>query len=390
MTAWRAIGLVMRRELRARLLSKTFVVSLAVIVGLIVVVTGLTRVFGGDDAVRIGLVGPQPTDAVEGLTALADAAEVEIEVVPVDDRTAAELLVTDGELDGAVVDGRELLMRRSSEKLITLATAAWGQAALVDGLRDVGLSDTEIGAALTAAEPLEVVEIDTDPDADAREAIAFATVILMFVSIQITGGYIMLGIFEEKTTRVVELVLSSIPARHLLAGKILGIGILGLIQVVVLAGAALVTGTVSGSSIGPALDPALLASAVVWFVLGYLLYGAVFAAGASLAPRQEDAQATLAPVTMILLVSYLSVIATADDPSGLGASVVSWVPVTAPFAMPGRIAANEAAWWEVLGSLVVTAAAVGVVLLLAERIYVRSVLHTDRKIGWREAWSLQN
>lgn len=390
MSAWQAIGLIMRRELRARLFSRTFAISLAVIVGLIVVLTGLTRIFGGDDAVRIATVGQQPTGAVEALALLADTAEVDVEVVTVGDRAEAERLVLDGELDGAVIDGRELVMRRVSEKVVTLVTPVWGQAGLVDRLRGAGLSDAEITGALGAAGPLELVEIDTDPDADARETVAFATVILMFISIQVSGGYIMLGIFEEKTTRVVELVLSSIPARYLLAGKILGIGILGLIQVAVLAGTALVTSTVSGSSIGPALDPLLLVAAIGWFILGYLLYGAVFAAGASLAPRQEDAQATLAPVTMILLISYLSVVATADDPSSLGARVVSWIPVTAPFAMPGRIAAKAAPWWEVVGSLAVTAAAVAVVILLAERIYVRSVLHTDRKIGWREAWSLQN
>jgi ABC-2 type transport system permease protein len=390
MTAHHAVWLIMRREIRARLFSRTFAISLAVIVAVIVAVSGLGRLLGGDDTIRIGLVGDQPAGAVAGLESLARSAGIEIEVGPVADRAEGERLLLGGDLDGVVVDGRTLLMDRIADDVVTLVAPVWQQAGLVDGLEARGLGESEIGDTLEAARPVEVVEIDPDPESGARERVAFATVVLMFVAIQVTGGYIMMGIFEEKSTRVVELILASVPARHLLAGKVLGIAVLGLVQVAVLASTAIITSTASGAEIGSAVDPILLASSIVWFLLGYLLYGAVFAAGASLAPRQEDAQATLAPVTLILLVSYLGVISTAGDPTGTAARVVSWIPLTAPFAMPGRIAAEAAPWWEMLGSLAVTGAGAVVVLLVAERIYVRSILHTDRKLGWREAWSMEN
>ena len=113
------------------------------------------------------------------------------------------------------------------------------------------------------------------------------------------------------------------------------------------------------------------------------------AAGASLAPRQEDAQATLAPISLIQMLSYFVVIVVASEPSSLGARIVSWIPVTAPFAMPSRMAAGLVPWWEIVGSVALCLVSVVAVLLLAERIYVRSVIHTDRKLGWREAWSLE-
>ena len=92
---------------------------------------------------------------------------------------------------------------------------------------------------------------------------------------------------------------------------------------------------------------------------------------------------------VVLMLSYFGAIFAASDPKSTLATVVSWVPLTAPFAMPGRIASGDAQWWEVLGAMGLTAVAAAVVLRLAERIYVRSVIHTDRKLGWREAWVLE-
>ena len=389
MSPRRIIWLIARRELRARLFSRAFLIGLAVIVVLITAVSLLgALVDDSDDPLRIGVVGDQPAGALDNLLLLADAVETEIELSRPDSRTAAEEQLEAGELDAAVVGGPTLLMVQTSNRIVSLVGPAWQQAGLVGGMAAAGLEGPEIDRALTGAAPIEVVELEPDPESEAREAVAFASVILMFVAIQVAGSYIMLGVFEEKSTKVVELILASVPARYLLAGKILGIAVIGLIQVVVLAITAVVASAVVGSSALPAISPALLATSLVWFLLGYLLYGAVFAAGASLAPRQEDAQSTLAPISMILLISYIAVLGTSGDPSGWPARVVSWIPFTSPFAMPGRIAADAAPWWEIAGSLVVTAMAVVGVLLLAERIYVRSVIHTDRKLGWREAWSL--
>lgn len=386
----RAIALVSRREVRSRLTSRAFTVGLATTVALIFVVFGLGSVFGSDDPARIGLVGQQPDGALLGLEQVAELSDTEVELTEFASRADAELAIEEGEIDGAIVDGTDLVVMDGGSGLVALVTPAWQQASLVGALGDAGLDQADITGALTDAVPLSVVELDPDPEADEREALAFVSVILLFVGIQLAGAYILMGVFEEKSTKVVELVLSSIRARDLLLGKVIGVGILGVIQIVALAGSALGAATLFGSSAVPSVTVGLLFSGLVWFILGYLLYGSVFAAGASLAPRQEDAQSTLAPVSVLLMVSYFGAIFAANDPQSLLATVISWVPFTAPFAMPGRYAAGEAQWWEVAGSMLLTAAAAAVVLSLAERIYVRSVIHTDRKLGWREAWSLES
>ncbi len=388
--ATRAIGLISRREIQSRLLSKAFLGGVLTTVALIFGVFALGSFFGGDDEVRLGLVGSQPDGAVEALGVVADRTETELDLTSFSSVADAEAALEAGDVDGLVVDGAELRMVETDNDLVALVTPAWQQAALVGGLSDAGLGDDAIAGAFDVAAPLTVVELEPDPEGDEREAVAFFSVILLFIAIQVAGAYILMGVFEEKSTKVVELVLSSVRARHLLLGKIIGVGVLGLVQVVVLAGSAITAAAIFGSDALPSLTAGLLISGVVWFVLGYLLYGSVFAAGASLAPRQEDAQSTLGPVSVVLMLSYFGAIFAASDPQSTLARVVSWVPLTAPFAMPGRIASGDALWWEVIGSMAITAVAAAGVLLLAERIYVRSIIHTDRKLGWREAWSLQS
>ena len=389
MTPWSATKIIAQREIRSRVFSRPFLVGLLTTVGLIFGGFGLASVINSDDPVRIGLVGDQPANATLALEAIADLDETEIELETFADRATAEQAVLDGEVDGAVIDD-EIVMTEVDSQVVALVTPAWQQADLVSELGTAGLEPSAIDRAFAQAVPLEIVELEPQDDSEARQAVAFFSVILLFIAIQVAGAFIMMGVFEEKSTKVVELVLSSIPARYLLAGKVIGIGLLGLIQVAALAGSAIAAASIFGSSALPAISPALIGFGLIWFILGYLLYGSIFAAGASLAPRQEDAQATLAPVSIILMLSYFGAIFTAAEPDGIAARIVSWLPFTAPFAMPGRIAAGDALWWEVVGSMAVTAACAGAVLLLAERIYVRSIIHTDRKLGWREAWSMSS
>jgi ABC-2 type transport system permease protein len=386
----RAVRLIARRELQARLLSKAFLISTLGTIAVIFGVFGIGSLLASDDPVRIGLVGEQPAGAVANLEAIAGLQDTEVEVSELDDRAAAEAAIEAGDVEAVVIDGGSILMEEVDDSIVALLTPAWQQATLVERLAGEGLSEGQVAAALQESSPLTVEELQPDPDAGAKQAVAFASVILLFISIQIAGAYIMMGVFEEKSTKVVELVLSSVRARDLLLGKVLGVGVIGLVQVIALAGSALVAASVFGSTALPVLSVSLIATGIVWYVLGYLLYGSIFAAGSSLAPRQEDAQSTLGPVSVLLMLSYFGALFSGSNPDSTASQVISWLPITAPFTMPGRIASGDAAWWEIAGSMAITAAAAGLVLLLAERIYVRSVIHTDRKLGWREAWRMQS
>jgi len=197
---------------------------------------------------------------------------------------------------------------------------------------------------------------------------------------------VLTGVLEEKASRVVEVLLARVPARAVLAGKIAGIGLLGLAQIAVIALAALVTVAIVGSIHLPAVRGGVLAWALVWFVLGYALYATMYGALGSLGSRTEDAQSVAGPATVVLLVAYFASFFMIAQPASAAAKAVSYFPLTAPLAMPGRIAMGATAWWEPVFAAVLTLATIIGLVLLAGRIYTNAILHSGPRLSLKDAW----
>ena len=337
----------------------------------------------------IGVVGDGQDRSIETLQAFAELEDRDVEIERFDTVVEAERAITDGDIDAAVVDATTFVIERANPGLLGFVSAAWQQSGLLDGLRDAGLDDAAVMEALAGAEPLAVRELEPDDDREARDGIAFVSVIILFISVQIAGAYILMGVLEEKTSKVVELILSSISARDLLIGKVLGIGIIGLIQVFVLLGSIVVCAQVVGSDVLPAITAGMVVAGLAWFLIGYLLYGALFASGAALVSRQEDAQSALAPITVVIMGAYFASFYVAGDPEATAAQVLSVLPPIAPFAMPGRIAIGDVPAWQVALAFGLAIVSVIGVLSLAGKIYVRSVMHTGKTLSWREAWKMK-
>lgn len=385
-----AIRLVAERELRTRVVSKAFLGGLAFTVALVVLGFVFGAAVGGDDPTRIGVIGDGQEQAITTLEALAELEDRELEITQFATVAEAEQAITDGDIDAAVVNSETFVVERDDPGLLGFVSSAWQQAGLIDGLDDAGLEPAQIDEALAGAAPLEVRELEPDDEREARSGIAFASVIILFISVQIAGAYILMGVLEEKTTKIVELILSSISARDLLIGKVLGIGIIGIIQVVVLVGTIVICAQVVGSDVLPSITVGMVLAGFAWFIVGYLLYGALFAAGAALVPRQEDAQSALAPISVMIMGAYFASLYVAGDPDTQAARILSLIPPIAPFAMPGRIAIGNVPAWEIALAFGLAIATVAIVLVLAGKIYVRSVMHTDRTLSWREAWRLES
>jgi ABC-2 type transport system permease protein len=203
------------------------------------------------------------------------------------------------------------------------------------------------------------------------------------------------GVVEEKASRVVEVLLARMPARTLLArmpartllaGKVAGIGLLGLAQIGLTALVALVAVTMVDSVDVPAARGEVLAWVVVWFVLGYALYTMVYGALGSLASRTEDAQSVAGPVSAVLIAGYFASFAVIGQPDSGWAQLLSWLPVTAPLAMPNRIAMGVAAWWEPMLAVVLTLAAIVGLVQFGGRVYAGAILHTGPTLRLRDAW----
>jgi ABC-2 type transport system permease protein len=199
------------------------------------------------------------------------------------------------------------------------------------------------------------------------------------------GQFVAQGVVEEKASRVVELLLATMKPWQLLAGKIIGLGVLGLAQIVVIAAVG-VGGALAFDLVEIPGDLVSTAVGVVaWFVLGYAFYAAIFAVAASLVSRQEDLGTVIMPTTLILIAAFVVGIQGAANPDGTLATVTSFVPGLSPLVMPVRQAAGDVAWWEVGLAVLLMLVAIALVVRLGGRVYAGALLRTGGKTKIRDA-----
>jgi ABC-2 type transport system permease protein len=210
--------------------------------------------------------------------------------------------------------------------------------------------------------------------------------VVLFLAITTYGAMVLSGVVEEKSSRTVEVLLARMPARNLLAGKIAGIGLLGLAQVSATAVVAVIAASLADSFDIPAVRGTVVAWAVVWFVLGYALYATVFGTLGSLASRTEDASSVTGPVTVVLILAFMVSFAAIGSAETTWARLVGWFPLTAPLATPNRIAMGAATWWDPIVAVVLTVATIGGLVALGGRIYTRALLHTGATLSLADAW----
>jgi ABC-2 type transport system permease protein len=181
-------------------------------------------------------------------------------------------------------------------------------------------------------------------------------------------------------------LLSTVRAGRLLAGKVIGLGVLGFAQIVLVGAIGIGAAAASGAL---EIDRDIVAAtglALAWFVLGYAFYAAAYACAGAIVPRQEELQSATTPLNMVILISYFVAFAVLQNPDGTLARIASFIPVTAPVTMPPRIVLGAASPLEIVGALVVTAGATALLVPLAARIYRGAVLRTGSTVKLRDAW----
>jgi ABC-2 type transport system permease protein len=376
------VRLVAGREVSARLRDKNFIISSIVIIVVLLGVLGLqVALNSGDDVTKVGVVGEQAALSA-ALETQATALGQTVEITAYDDEDRARAAVEDEDVDGAVVDGdppRLLVEDSPSGTLQALVQGAVSQLAIAQQLADAGVTDLDVP---------EVTVDAIDPSADVdgqRVVVAIVGVGMLYGLLILFGQFVAQGVVEEKASRVVELLLAAMKPWQLLAGKIVGLGLLGLAQigliaVVGVAGAlAFDLVDIPGAVVGTAI------SVVVWFVLGYALYAAIFATAASLVSRQEDLGTVIMPTTLVLVAAFVIGIQAASDPGGGLARITSYLPGLSPLVMPVRMAAGAAAWWEIVLAVVLELLAIVLVVRLGGRIYAGALLRTGGKTTMRAA-----
>jgi len=390
-SAWSTVRMVAGRELTTRLRSRAYVVTtlvmfVAVVVGGVV----LHLAQGSSSATVVGLT-PQTASLAQPLEASAKAAGEDVEVEQVADDAAAKKGVEDGTLDAALTGDPASFTVVVKKELDTTGTAVLTslrqQAALASAVQKLGGDPAQVSQQLSSA-TLDVTALEPQPTRDGAQIVAgYVAGILLFITLQTCAQLVAQGVVEEKSSRVVELLLATVRPWQLMAGKVLGIGVVGLIQVAVVvlggAGTAAVLGLVDASDIDLG---ATAAWSLVWFVVGFVMYSLALAALAALVSRQEDIGSVTAPVVMLMIVPYVIGISIAPwNPDSPIVQWLSYIPFCAPLVMPIRIALGTVETWQAVVSVLISLALVPALVWLAGRVYSNAVLRTGARVKLRDA-----
>jgi ABC-2 type transport system permease protein len=212
---------------------------------------------------------------------------------------------------------------------------------------------------------------------------------ILYTTMIIYGQLVAAGVIEEKSNRIVEILLATVRPWQLMLGKIIGIGLVALVQVVLVAGVALVLASATKLVSIPTLSVDVVISGVVWFVLGYLMYALLFAAAGSMVSRQEDVSSVALPVIFVLVAGWIiALTVAAPHPASTATTVFSFVPVFSPVIMPVRIAAGVAPFWQVAISVILVIATIALFVAIAARIYRNSVLRVGGRVKLGDALGL--
>ncbi|GAA5086479.1 ABC-2 type transport system permease protein [Thermocatellispora tengchongensis] len=378
--------LVARREISVRARTRGFLVGLALSALLVAALPVIPKLFGGPDSYAVGLVGARSAALEPAARALAPGEQITLTFTRLPDERAAHAAITAGDLDAAVVDdGRLLADGDPPQELGALLQGAHRAVQTEQRLRAAGLDPARVTEAMRVP-PLTEVSVSTaGGDSGVRAGVAMLLVLTLFFLLISAVTQVAMGVVEEKGSRIVELLLTSIRPGELLGGKILGLGALGLLNLVVVIAAGLGSALATGLA-GDLPDgmTGIVLGALAWFLLGYAFFSALAAALGSLVSRQEEVSSVLTPMTTLLTAAYLVAFYAVTEPAGTLARVLSLVPPFSSMVMPVRTAAADVPVWEVGVAALLMLLAVAVVLTAGARIYRSAVLRTGARLRLRD------
>ncbi|HET6917414.1 MAG TPA: ABC transporter permease [Acidimicrobiales bacterium] len=388
MSGWRQGWLVARREMRERSRSRAFLISIVVMILAVTAMIVLPAVLSTSGGTKhVGFTGAIPSGLSQEVQSQGRSVGITVRIHNYPTLATGEQAVRDKHIDVLVVDTKRLEWpRKADDKLKAVVTNAIQVDAVRNRASVEGVSPSVLSR-LLAPVAVSNKELGAAPGRSRDdESVALITAGLLLFCISTFGALVLSGVVEEKASRVVEVLLTRVSSRNLLAGKIAGIGLLGFAQIAIVAIVALIATTAVSSVNLPAVRAGVAVWVLVWFVLGYALYATAFGTLGSLASRVEDAQSVAGPVTVLLLVGFFVAFAAIGSPSTRWATVVSLIPLTAPMAMPGRIAMGVAPWWQPALAVLIALVTIVALVYYGGRLYVRAILHSGATLSLRDAW----
>ena len=378
--------LVARREVLVRLRSRAVVGSTLVMVALVVIGIGLYSLVGGrTTALRVGFSGGSQAlepDFSSSLIALGQS----VTVSNVADEAAGRSQVSGGTLDVLVTGpatAPTIVVQQSASAVVQ---AALERAVLSARFTAVGIPPGVLETVVSGAQ----APVDTLQPKNAQETqnrvIGLGVAILLWIALGLSGGMVANGVVEEKATRIMEILLATVPPTRLLAGKIAGIGLIGLTQVAIVAAATLAAVAVTHVVTTPALGVEAVLGYLLWFLLGFLFYATAYATMAALVSRQEEVQSAVAPIQVFAIGSYLLAYVALVNPASPLIVVASLLPPFAPILMAVRISGGDVPAWQVGLAMALIVAAIAGLVWLAGRVYANSAMRMGARVRFMEAF----
>lgn len=397
MKGLRPVWMVARRELKQRIKSRTYRITTVILMLLVLGGIIIPQMLDDGDGTTydLGLVGDNSAELLGTLDVLATAAEARVDTRLLEDVAEAELALQEDKIEAFLVDGKEYVTNEPVLRVFAFAGNR-GLSSLVAGAAQTlrlqelaaaaGVSVEEIAGLLTE-NPLELRSLEPfDPNRETNTIVSFAGLILLYIGILSYGAWTLNGVIEEKTNRVVEVLMSALRPHQLMAGKVIGIGLLGIGQLL----AVLITAAVAALSVDlidiPDVSVGLIGSLLLWFVLGFSFFSVAYAAAGALVSRLEEAQSVATPLTLVGVAGYFAAFAVIENPDGLVAKVTTFLPPVAPFVVPIRQAQDAIAVWESLLSVALMLAATYGLIRLAGRVYSGAILNVGARVKVRDAW----
>ncbi|HJU52473.1 MAG TPA: ABC transporter permease [Acidimicrobiia bacterium] len=386
-----------KRELRERGRSRGFILSSVLSVVILLGIILIPQALGGEaDTFEIGAVGEGNGPLVEAARQFEAGLAVEeetdpdvFEVTEFATRQEGEDALRNGDIEVLLVDATSAVIAQQGfggnelvERLQRAAGASRLQALMAQN-EEVASEVVEV----LSNDSLEVISL-SGPGSDNAESsvIAYAGLVLLYIAILMYGNTVLTGVTEEKNNRVVEVLLATLKPWQMLGGKVLGIGILGFVQFALTMAAAFAAIRITGAVSLPAFDVETVGVLVLWFLLGFAVYAALYAAAGSLTSRTEDAQSAALPMSLLAVVGFFVSFSVLDDPSSLVARITSFIPFTAAFVVPIRNSLGAISWAEHALAVVVAIGAIVALVLLAARIYAGGLLRFGGRVKLKEAW----
>jgi ABC-2 type transport system permease protein len=388
------IRVIAEREFMTRIRSRVFAITTALTV---IAIAGYILlqafVFNKSTAsLDVGFVGTAQSIAAPARAEAAQFGET-LNVHPYTSVAAGKADVQSKVLDALVsgpLTGTTVTVNDSLDSTLqTVLNDSIHEAVLNEMVAQHGIDPASIDNAIAAAS-VRVVEL-SPVNAERVEQIVIGLLVagVLYTTLVIYGQLVAAGVIEEKSNRIVEILLATVRPWQLMMGKIIGIGLVALVQIVVVAGVALIVASATKLVSIPTLGVDVVISGIVWFVLGYLVYALLFAAAGSMVSRQEDVSSVAMPVILVLVAAWiLALTVAAPSPGSVGTTVLSFIPLFTPVIMPIRIAAGVVPFWEVAISVVLVIGTISLFAIVAGRIYRNSVLHSGGRVKFGEALGL--